>query len=148
MTSVMEAWAEVVADTAAGRTRLRTLRSDPPVALRPAGGAVYLASSAAGPVGGDRVDLDVTVEEGAVLELRSVGATMAWPGPTGAPSTATVTAGVGPRAALRWLPEPVVAVAGCEHRMAARVTLAADARLLWREELVLGRHGEAGGSVL
>jgi urease accessory protein len=41
----------------------------------------------------------------------------------------------------------VVAARGCDHRMEAVVEVAAGAHLIWREELVLGRHQEAGGSV-
>jgi hypothetical protein len=37
---------------------------------------------------------------------------------------------------LRWLPEPTIATAGCHHRAAARIRLAAGARLVWRDELV------------
>ena len=48
---------------------------------------------------------------------------------------------------LTWLPEPVVAARGCDHRAESRVDLHATARLHWREELVCGRHGESCGDL-
>lgn len=146
--SALRARAVVVAEAAGGSTRLRTLRSDPPVALRATAGAVYLAASAAGPLGGDEVHVDVSVGAGALLEVRSVAATVVLPGPTPGSSSTVTVAGVGAGGGLRWLPEPTVAVRGCDHRCVARVALAATSSLLWRDELVLGRHGETGGSVL
>ena len=148
MTSALRARAVVEAEATDGMTRLATLRSDPPLTLRPAGGALYLAASAAGPLGGDQVDLDVSVGAGASLEVRSVAATVVLPGPTGLPSSAAVNAVVGDAGVLRFLPEPTVLAAGCDHRATALVMLDAGATLVWREELVLGRHDEPGGSVL
>lgn len=147
MTSALRARAAVTAEAVNGATRLATLRSDPPVALRFASGAVYMAASAAGPIGGDEVNVEVTVGPGAVLEVRSVAATLALPGPAQSSSRATVAAEVGVGASLRWLPEPVVLAHSCDHRAAACVSLAADATLVWREEMILGRHAEPGGSM-
>jgi urease accessory protein len=151
VTAALQARAAVRAERAGGVTRLATLRSDPPVTLRAtAGGTLYLAASAAGPVGGDQIEVDVEVGAGADLEVRTVAATLLLPGPGPAPAPSTLrqrlTVGAG--AELRWLPEPVVAVRGCDHRATARIELAESSRLVWREELVLGRHAEAGGSVL
>jgi urease accessory protein len=50
-------------------------------------------------------------------------------------------------ASLTWLPEPIVAVAGCDHVLLSTVDLADGARLVWREELVCGRHGEESGDL-
>jgi urease accessory protein len=74
-----------VAD-AAGRTRLSLLRGEPPLlprrtGVRPDGAVVvHLVGGAAGPLGGDHLALDVEVRPGAVLEIRSVAATLALPG--------------------------------------------------------------------
>ena len=46
---------------------------------------------------------------------------------------------------LVWHPEPGVAAAGCDHHNDAVVSLEGSASLVWWEEVVLGRHGEAGG---
>ena len=150
MTTAIRCRAVVGAEAAGeGRgTRISTLRSDPPLTLRMAGGALYRAASAAGPVGCDDVALDVSVGPGAALEVRSVAATLVLPGPSGAASSTTVTARVGSGAVLRWLPEPTVLVRQCDHRVAGQVNLAATATMVWRDELVLGRYGELSGSVL
>ena len=67
-------------------------------------------------------------------------------GPVPVRSELTVGASVEDGATLRWLAEPGVAAAGSDHRSGARIGLSARARLLWREEFVLGRHGEEPGT--
>jgi urease accessory protein len=44
-----------------------------------------------------------------------------------------------------WLPEPLVAAAGCYHRMESIVELDEGGELLWRDELVVGRYREEPG---
>nr|BFE88006.1 urease accessory protein UreD [Planobispora longispora] len=133
-----------------GRTVLATMSSAPPITLRRTGpGQVYLVSTAAGPLGGDDLALDIDVAPGTVLDVRSVASTLVLPGPGpgSAPeeSSMTVTARVGAGASLRFAPEPTVLAAGCLHRMTVRLELAPDARVFWREEIVFGRYGEASG---
>ncbi|MFF4771250.1 urease accessory protein UreD [Microtetraspora fusca] len=129
-----------------GRTRLETLRSDPPLTLRQTGpDVVHLVSTAAGPLGGDRLVLDVAVAPGTTLEVRSIASTLVLPGPCAADSVMLVTARVGAGASLRFVPEPTVLAAGCSHRVAVRLSLARDAAVFWREEIVFGRHGERPG---
>jgi urease accessory protein len=139
----MEASARVVVD---GDGRFTVLRSEPPLVLRRTGTAeVHLVGGAAGPLGGDRLRLEIEIAPGARLRLRTVAAAVALPGPDGAPSLVGVHAVLGAGASLEWLPEPVIAAARCDHRAVSTVELAAGARLVWREELVCGRHGEAPG---
>ncbi|MEW6153659.1 MAG: urease accessory protein UreD [Actinomycetota bacterium] len=125
--------------------RLSRIRCEPPLTLRPTPEAVYLVGSAAGPLGGDDLRIEVEVEEGADLTVRSSAASVALPGVY--PSSVAVRARVGAGGALRWLVEPTVAARGCRHRLDADITLARGARLHWVEEIVLGRHGETSGSV-
>lgn len=148
MTSALRSRAAIVAEHGNRGTRLTTLRSDPPVALRPAAGAVYMAASGAGPLGGDQIHLEVTVGPAADLEVRSVGATLVLPGPRPGSSSSTTVVSIGAGGELRWLTEPTVAVRGCDHHGRSHIELAESARLVWREELVLGRSDEASGSVL
>ncbi|HEY8548174.1 MAG TPA: urease accessory protein UreD [Acidimicrobiales bacterium] len=121
------------------------VRSEVPLTLRWADGCLYVVGSGFAPLGGDDLALDVVVEPGATLTVRTVAASIAQPDATGAPSRFSVTARVGEGATLRWLPEPGVAARGAVHRAEATVELAAGAELVWREEVVLGRHGEPGG---
>lgn len=131
----------------ASGTRL-DLRSDPPITLRATPDAVYLVGSAAGPVGGDMLALDVTVEAGASLCVRSAAAAIHHPSPHPAPSTFEFDIAVHAGSSLSWQPEPAVFIDGCDHRITTRISLADDATLVWREEYVLGRHHEPAGSVL
>jgi urease accessory protein len=108
---------------------------------------VSLAASAAGPIGGDRLRLDVDVAPGATLVLRTVAANLALPGPHGLPSRSITTLRVGQGATLLWLPEPLIAANRCDHHATTLIELAPGARLLAREELLLGRHGEEPGTV-
>jgi urease accessory protein len=145
----VEARATVVAERGeGGDTRCTTLRSSPPITLRETGDGLHLVGSAAGPVGGDDLRLDVTVGPGAHLTVRSVAAQLVYPGPTGALSVASVVATVDVDGALRWLPEPMLLVRGADHRSTCTLDLAARASLVWREEIVLGRADEVPGSLL
>ncbi len=138
--------ASVVAQVAGDRTRCTTLRSAPPISLRETPDGLYLVASGAGPVGGDDLHVDVDVRCGASLVVRSAGATMVLPGPSGKPSSLRVRARV--RGTLRWEPAPTILVTGCDHRVTTRIDLSEGAKLLWREDVVLGRHDEPTGSLL
>jgi urease accessory protein len=139
--------ARIVAEAdGTGGTRMTVLRSAVPFVLRQTPDAVWLVGGAAGPLGGDDLRLDVEVRPGAALTVRTAAAAVVLPGPSGLPSRFCVAATVGAGGTFRWLPEPVVAASGCMHRADARIRLERGARLAWREELVLGRHGEVPGS--
>ena len=131
-----------------GRTRLDSLRSCAPMHLRQTAECIYVVGGAAGPLGGDELLLEIDVEAGATLVVRSVSASLALPGDGAAPSTVTVTARVGTGGSLYWLPEPVIAGGGCNHRMISRVTLDDGASVVWRDEVILGRRGELPGRIL
>ncbi|HEY2278811.1 MAG TPA: urease accessory protein UreD [Streptosporangiaceae bacterium] len=143
----MKAVAELVAAAGPdGSLRLPVQRSQAPLILRRTADAVYLVSGAAGPLGGDTLELRIEVQAGAALRLRTVAAAVALPGRYGEESRFTVTATVGPGARLEYLPKPTVAADGARHRTEVTVRLAADATLLLRDEVLLGRHGERGGA--
>lgn len=150
----MKAHARIVAvANRAGATVLAELRGEAPLLPRVTGvrgGAiaeVHLVGGAAGPLGGDELFLDIDVGPGAALVLRTVAATVALPGPHGEQSLTTTRVSIAAGGRLAFLPEPVVAATGCDHRMLSIVELHEGARLLWREEVVAGRHGEAPGQL-
>lgn len=154
----MRASARIVAEAdGLGGTRLAVLRGESPLLLRRTGTArtrpidpiaVHLVAGAAGPLGGDRLRLAIEVRSGARLDIFSVAASLALPGRSGTPhSMLEIDAVVGPGAVLRWLPEPLIAASGCDHRAVTRVDVADGGRLVWRDELVCGRHGEQSGRV-
>ncbi len=129
-----------------GTTRLPVLASQAPLVLRRTPAAVYLVGGAAGPLGGDSLALRIAVGPGAFLRLRTAAAAVALPGPDGAESVLRVCATVADGGRLEYLPEPVVVTDGARHATLVSVTLAAGAALLLRDEVLLGRHGEAGGT--
>jgi urease accessory protein len=145
----------VAAADGRGGTRLAVLHGEAPLLLRRTGPratgpgtTVHLVGGAAGPLRGDDLRLDIEVGPGAELTVRSVAAQLALPGRDGLPaSVLRIHATAGPGATLRWLPEPMIASAGCDHRTITRVEVAEGGRLLWRDDLVGGRHGEPAGSV-
>lgn len=125
------------------------VRSEPPLSIRCSGRVAYLVGSAAGPLGGDDLGLEVELEPGVEAVVRSVAAQMVHPGRVaGERSRTTYDVVVGAGGDLRWQPEPTVLVAGAHHDACATVELGAGSRLVWREELVAGRHGESSGSVV
>lgn len=132
-------------DDGRGGTRLAEMRSAAPLALRPTPRGLYLVGGAAGPIGGDHLRLRVEVGPGASLTVRTAAASVALPGRCGRTSDLEVHATVADGGSLRWLPEPAVAAARCRHRLLSQISLARGARLVWRDELVLGRHGEDPG---
>ena len=141
----MDAEARVVVDTApGGRLRVRELRTPAPLGVRLAQGELHLLGTAAGPMGGDRLRLEVVVGRGTSVTVRSVAAAVAQRG-NGTPSTHHVVVTVEDGAHLDWSPQPLIAAAGCDHRSTATVTLGVGASVRWRDELVLGRSGERPG---
>ncbi|MEV4138862.1 urease accessory protein UreD [Dactylosporangium sp. NPDC049742] len=153
----MRAHARVVAEAdGRGGTRLAQLRGETPLLLRRTGVAagldagwatVHVVGGAAGPLGGDDLRLDIEVGPGARLSLRTVAASIALPSRTGAPSYLSVRVTVAGGGTLHWLPEQTVAAAGCRHTTAASVDAGEGATLLWRDEIVCGRHDEAPGDL-
>ncbi|MER7156715.1 urease accessory protein UreD, partial [Streptomyces lydicus] len=68
-------------------------------------------------------------------------------GRTGETATYDVRLTVGEGARLDWLPEPLISARGSDLRMTTTVELAPTARLVLREEQVLGRSGEETGAL-
>ncbi|ATG50267.1 urease accessory protein [Brachybacterium vulturis] len=152
--------AVIATELRAGRTAISRLRADTPLSPRPTiasgeepfvrGGdaaRIRMSASAAGPVGGDTYLLDIHVGAGSTLVLRDVGATLLLPGPHGELSRWVTRLRIDDGATCLWIPEPVIAARGCRHEHVIEAELAAGARLLFREELVLGRHREEPGSL-
>jgi urease accessory protein len=122
--------------------RVAEMVEDPPVAWRPAAGAVYLVGTAGGLTGDDDVGLDIDVAAGGELVVRSSAASVVYAG-TGTTHQVSLRAGAG--ASVDWRPEPVIVTAGATHTQGASLRLAPTATLDWTEIVVLGRHGEQPG---
>lgn len=138
-------------DVAVDGDRVTGLVATPPLAAKvldgPHGPALVLVGAAASLVEGDRLAVSLRLGPGARLMVRTAAATLAHPCPGGGSTAFDVQAELGPGARLAWVPEPLVACAGCRHSGRARVRLAAGAAAVWSEAVALGRTGEAPGDV-
>ncbi len=158
-----DATAHSVAATArvvATREGTPVLRSGGPFALRrtrprrPGAGSgrahtrVTVVGAMSAPLGGDRLALEAEARAGARLDVDSAAATISLPGRDGAPAHYDLRLTVADGAELRWLPEQTVLARGSDLRARTLVHLAPGARLVLREELVLGRYGEESGTAL
>ncbi|GGM89675.1 urease accessory protein UreD [Dactylosporangium sucinum] len=140
----MRAAARVVAQADGPRTALTVLKGEPPLLPRRTGpNEVHFVGGAAGPLGGDELSIEIEVGPGALLVVRTVAASIALPGRGNEWSRLSINASVA--GTLLWLPDPLVATARCRHLTESTVDLSGDATLVWREEVVRGRHGEPGG---
>ncbi|MDB1089100.1 urease accessory protein UreD [Streptomyces sp. ACA25] len=129
---------------------LPVLESDGPLALRRTRASgpytqVTMVGAMSVPLGGDRLRVTVRAGAGAALRVTSVASMVALPGPDGGAAEFVTELSVGDGAELHWLPEPLISARGSELRMTTRIRLAATARLVFREEQVLGRAGEEPG---
>jgi urease accessory protein len=104
-----------------------------------------LVGAMSGPLGGDRFTVGVHAERGARLLVGSAAATLALPGQDRAGARYDVRLTVDDEAELCWLPEQLISAGGSDLHVTTSVDLAAGARLLLREEQVLGRAGEEPG---
>lgn len=138
-----------------GSTALPVLESAGPLALRrtrspePGRARVTVVGAMSAPLGGDRLAIEARAEDGARLAVDSAAATVALPGARADAGRASydLRLSVGEGAELRWLPEQLISAYGSELDQSTRVELAASARLVLREEQILGRHGEVTGSL-
>ncbi|OIJ66988.1 urease accessory protein [Streptomyces mangrovisoli] len=133
-----------------GATALPVLDGEGPLAPRRTRGEsgearVLLVGAMSGPLGGDRFTVEAEAEKGARLRVGSAAATIALPGQAKEEAHYDVLLRVADDGELHWLPEPLISVAGSDLRVRTRVELAAGARLVLREEQVLGRAGEEPG---
>ncbi|HSS10183.1 MAG TPA: urease accessory protein UreD [Acidimicrobiales bacterium] len=139
----MEGYNRIVVGAGPRGTRIIELRSGGPLALFPTCSAeVTLVAAAGGPVGGDRVVLDIEVGLDSELTIRSAGASVLLGGAE--PSCMLVRASVA--GTLRWLVEPTIATACANHDADTRIWLTDEASLCWQDEAVFGRTGEEAGS--
>lgn len=131
---------------------LRDVRSAPPVTLRQVISdqdetcGLCLVGSAAGPLPGDELVLRLVIAAGARASLTSSGAMIAQ-GHRGPSGRLTIDVEVGAGAALDADPGALIICANARVDVRVSIRLADDARLRWRELVVLGRSGEPAGAI-
>ncbi|WP_051460206.1 urease accessory protein UreD [Pseudogulbenkiania sp. MAI-1] len=91
-----------------------------------------------GIAGGDKLHIDVTLEEGADVLITSPGAAK-WYDGFGRPANQSVTLTLANGARLEWLPLETILYAGADVRLESRIRLAGDACLLYGDVVCLGR---------
>jgi urease accessory protein len=129
----------------AGVTRRARVREEGSLRVRcpgpPAGELeAVIVNTAGGMAGGDRFSFDVSVAPGARLVVTTAAAEKVYR--SLAPEAAVdVKLGVGAGASLAWLPQETILFDRARLRRAIEIDLAADARLLLAEAIVLGRAG-------
>ncbi|MEE1928469.1 urease accessory protein UreD [Streptomyces sp. TRM 70351] len=148
----VRATARITAATGGGITTLPVLDGDGPFELRRlrsrgTEARVCVVGAMSAPLGGDRLRIEATVRPHAVLHVTSAAATLALRGPVPGPASYDVHLTVAKEAGLHWLPKPLICAAGSSLRQTWTVDLAPTARLVLREEQVLGRAGEPPGRV-
>lgn len=131
--------------------RLAALRCEPPLTLRQVRSddgrtGLCLVGTAAGPLAGDDLALDLHLEPHARARLQATGASLAQGraqdcAPDGAPATVRLHARVGTDADLVADPGPLVVCAGSRVDVSVNLELAAGATVEWQELVVLGRSG-------
>ncbi|MFK0023151.1 urease accessory protein UreD [Streptomyces sp. NPDC090798] len=133
-----------------GGTALPVLEGEGPLALRRTRASgdearVMLVGAMSGPLGGDRFAVRAEVGEGARLYVGSAAATIALPGQAKGEARYDVRLDVSGGGELYWLPEQLISAQGSDLYVSSRVELRSGARLVFREEQVLGRVGEQPG---
>ncbi|MFE0413713.1 urease accessory protein UreD [Streptomyces tendae] len=133
-----------------GGTVLPVLEGEGPLTVRRTRGTgaearVMLVGAMSGPLGGDHFTVSAHAADGARLRVGSAAATLALPGQDEPGARYDVRLAVDGDAELRWLPEQLISAGGSDLHVTTTVDLAAGARLLLREEQVLGRAGEEPG---
>ena len=106
---------------------------------------LHLISSAATPLGGDRIDIHVDVRSGAVLTLRSVAAAIALPGRCDTVSDMSWHITVADGATLIVDPQPTIVAGDAVHHTRCTVEIAGSGEFRFCERVQVGRRGEDAG---
>jgi urease accessory protein len=128
-----------------GQTRLKDLyQSDPCRVLfpRPAEGAAFegvVVTTSGGIVGGDRIAVDITAEDGSTATITTQAAEKIYRS-AGPESHITVQITVGENATLEWMPQGTILFDGARLRRMTSINAMPGSRLLCGECIVFGRR--------
>lgn len=111
----------------------------PPIYLDDTGAAyTLLVNPSGGLVGGDRLSIDMKVDEGAHVLISAPSANRVYRS-AGEVSEQHITLAVGPGAVVEWLPEQTIPFAGSRFRQTLHATLASGATILLWDAIASGR---------
>lgn len=136
----------------AAPARLEVLECQPPLTLRRVHSdddgtcALCLVGTAAGPLAGDDLTLSLHLRAAARARLTATGAMIAQGRAAGRSSTVHTNVCLDNGAQLTADPGPLIVCAGARVDLGVHIDLAADATVVWRETVVLGRAGAPAGS--
>nr|WP_269330184.1 urease accessory protein UreD [Kineosporia babensis] len=105
-----------------------------------------MVGTAAGPLGGDRAVVDVHVQPGARLKVRSAGATIIQPGRLRPDSVMELNLRVDEGSWLDLATEPTVVCQGAQHENRTTLSLTGDGQARLMEQVLLGRAYEGPGA--
>ena len=131
---------------AGGTVRAEGVLCSAPVWFRWDGATLWLGGSGASPVGEDHIRVSVDVGPGVRATVRSVAATVVYAA-RGAGTRWDTEVHVAQGAHLDWRPEPVILTERARHTATTTVHVAEGAELTLDDVLVLGRTGEAPGTL-
>ena len=138
---------EVVADPVRDRCLLTTGLLSPRQLPAPYGVVrVALVATSALLLAGDHVRIEVVVSGPVRVEIVETAGTVAY-AMRGGSARWEVDIALRTGATLTWHGEPFVVADDADVGRSTRVTMDADCRAALRESLVLGRHGEEGGTL-
>jgi len=138
--------------------RLGRLHAEPPLTVRRVHAeradscALCLVGTAAGPLAGDDLALELRLEPYARATLTAAGAAIAQGSPRsggrhdGAASRLAMDVILGEHAVLEADPGPLVVCAGARVDVQVAISMTASASVRWRELIVLGRTGAPPGA--
>ncbi|AYJ49787.1 urease accessory protein UreD [Rhodococcus sp. P1Y] len=106
---------------------------------------VHLIGTAATPLGGDDMTIDIVVGVGARLTVRSVAASIALPSSSSRDSRSRWSFAVEEGGVLVFDPEPMIVASDAEHDTTSTLRFASSASVRFRERVQIGRVGEAAG---
>jgi urease accessory protein len=133
------------------KTVLQVVEQTPPLRVirafqLPDGAALaHLHNISGGILGGDALELHVSVEANAQAQLTTPGATRIYRHRPGLPDASQqIGVNVESGALLEYLPDPLIPFAQARYRQSTYIQLAPDAGLFWWETIAPGRdaHGE------
>lgn len=106
---------------------------------------VHMIGTAATPLGGDTMIIDVVVGAGARLCVHSVAATLALPSAVRRDSSSQWTFHVEDGGSLIFDPQPMIVASDAIHHSVTTLEFAASATIAFSERVQIGRAGEDAG---